>query len=52
MRKYNKYRKSAGALSIALGASLIMSLVLPPGFWFFLAGLLLIACGVCACIRR
>lgn len=47
-----KYKKSVGALSIALGASLIMTLVLPSEFWFFMAGVLLIMCGVCACRRR
>ena len=52
MRKYKKYRNCAGAVSIAAGAALIMSLVLPSDFWFILAGALLIVCGICACRRR
>jgi hypothetical protein len=52
MRKYRKYKSCVGAVSIASGAALIMSLVLPSDFWFFLAGALLIMCGVFACRRR
>lgn len=47
-----KYKRCLGGASIALGSALIMALVLPSDFWFFMVGLLLIICGICACRRR
>ncbi len=35
-----------GGLAIGLGAVILLALVVPPGFWWFLAGILLIAGGI------
>ena len=40
-----------GCLMIGLGIIILLALVLPPGFWWFILAGALIVCGFC-CARR
>lgn len=41
-----------GCLMIVLGVFIVFAMVLPPGFWWFIIGVALIAVGFCCANRR
>ncbi len=47
-----KGRCKPGAVLAALGAGILLALILPTGFFVFLLGLALICAGVALCRRR
>jgi len=49
MRRGRKTGNPLGGLMIAAGVLILMSLVLPEGFWWFLLGMGLICCGFWCC---
>lgn len=46
MRRCCGKRGKVGLALLALGVVVILALILPPGFWLFAAGALLIAAGI------
>ena len=52
MRRRGPYPFSFGCAMIALGIVILLALVLPSKFWWFLAGAGLVAIGVCLSRRK
>lgn len=52
MRRPRPFGSCIGLLMIAAGIVVLLAMVLPSGFWWFLVGLALIVCGVCVCGHR
>jgi uncharacterized membrane protein len=49
MRKHKRSYNILGCITIVLGVVIILAMVLPAGFWWFLLGVGLIACGIWLC---
>ena len=52
MHRWPPFCGLACFLMIVLGVLIVFALVLPAGFWWFLFGVALIACGFCCARRR
>lgn len=52
MRNRRPFHGLLGFLLIVLGVLIILAMMLPAGFWWFLIGVALIACGFCCANRR
>lgn len=47
MRRRTRGLSALGVVSIALGTVILLSMLLPPGFWWFILGAALIVIGIC-----
>lgn len=52
MRRWRPAGAVLGFLMIVLGVLIVFAMLLPAGFWWFLLGVALIACGFCCVNRR
>ena len=52
MRRWRPFGGLICFLMIVLGVLIMFALLLPAGFWWFLFGVALIACGFCCANRR
>jgi len=44
-----RHWKKIGCYAVVVGLAFVMALILPPEFWIFASGLLLIVCGIILC---
>ena len=52
MRRWRPAGAVLGFLMLVLGVLIVFALLLPAGFWWFLLGDVLLACGFCGANRR
>ena len=52
MRRGRPLGALIGFLMIVLGVLILFTMLLPAGFWWFMFGVALIACGFCCANRR
>lgn len=52
MRRGRPFGGAVGFILIVIGVVIVLAMVLPPGFWWFIFGMALIAAGFCCANRR